>query len=537
LAKQIVLLSGRVSSGKSTLCTNLVQRFGVHPVKTKDVIARLAVEIEHERGAMQDYGELLDRRTKGGWVRDELTRVTETLDDDAVIVVDAVRIANQIESVRKAYGHRVFHIHLEAPEDVLAKRYKKRKHEKNFKEFSTYAKVLENKTEQQVETLADIADVVIKTDRCTKADVVVRAASHLGLYGREYLRLVDVLVGGEYGSEGKGHIASYLAGEYDLLVRVGGPNAGHKVFEDPVPYTHHQLPSGTRFSEARLLIGPGAVVNAEKLLKEIADCNVDRERLSIDPQVMIITKDDIAAEEGLVKSIGSTGQGVGNATARRILKRGDDGLKLARHIPELRPFIRPACDVLDKAFFERKRVFVEGTQGTGLSLFHGHYPHVTSRDTTVAGCLSEAGISPSRVRRVVMVVRSYPIRVQDPSKSTSGPMSQELKWTEISRRSRVPLSELQKTEKTSTTNRKRRVGEFDWELLRKAASLNGPTDIALTFSDYISVANRNARRFEQLSEETIRFIEEVERVAGAPVSLISTRFESRSIIDRRAWYA
>jgi adenylosuccinate synthase len=116
-------------------------------------------------------------------------------------------------------------------------------------------------------------------------------------------------------------------------------------------------------------------------------------------------------------------------------------------------------------------------------------------------------------------------------------MSQELKWTEISRRSRVPLSELQKTEKTSTTNRKRRVGEFDWELLRKAASLNGPTDIALTFSDYISVANRNARRFEQLSEETIRFIEEVERVAGAPVSLISTRFESRSIIDRRAWYA
>jgi adenylate kinase family enzyme len=102
LAKQIVLLSGRVSSGKSTLCTNLVQRFGVHPVKTKDVIARLAGEIEHERGAMQEYGELLDRRTKGGWVRDELTKVTESLDDNAVIIVDAVRIADQIEGVRKA---------------------------------------------------------------------------------------------------------------------------------------------------------------------------------------------------------------------------------------------------------------------------------------------------------------------------------------------------------------------------------------------------------------------------------------------------
>jgi adenylosuccinate synthase len=250
---------------------------------------------------------------------------------------------------------------------------------------------------------------------------------------------------------------------------------------------------------------------------------------------MIINKRDIAAEQGLVNKIGSTGQGVGSATARRILKRDDDRTKLARDNPELRPFIRPACDVLDKAFFERQRVFVEGTQGTGLSLYHGDYPHVTSRDTTVAGCLSEAGISPSRVRRVIMVVRSYPIRVQDPAGSTSGRMSQELSWSEISRRSNVPLSELRRTEKTSTTDRKRRVAEFDWELLRRAASLNGPTDVALTFSDYLSVKNRDARRFEQLSEETIRFIEEIERVAGAPVSLISTRFHSRSIIDRRSW--
>jgi len=114
-------------------------------------------------------------------------------------------------------------------------------------------------------------------------------------------------------------------------------------------------------------------------------------------------------------------------------------------------------------------------------------------------------------------------------------MSQELSWSEISRQSNVPLSELRRTEKTSTTDRKRRVAEFDWELLRRAASLNGPTDVALTFSDYLSVKNRDARRFEQLSEETIRFIEEIERVAGAPVSLISTRFHSRSIIDRRSW--
>jgi adenylosuccinate synthase len=180
-------------------------------------------------------------------------------------------------------------------------------------------------------------------------------------------------------------------------------------------------------------------------------------------------------------------------------------------------------------------VLLEGTQGTGLSLHHGFYPHVTSRDTTVSGCLAEAGIAALRVRRVLMVCRTYPIRVQSPKGATSGPMSKDLSWAEIARRSRLPLKKLLSSEKTSTTKRRRRVGEFDWDLLRKAASLNAPTDIALTFTDYISSTNRNARRFEQLTQETIRFVHEIERVAGAAVSLIATRFHSRSIIDRRAW--
>jgi len=114
-------------------------------------------------------------------------------------------------------------------------------------------------------------------------------------------------------------------------------------------------------------------------------------------------------------------------------------------------------------------------------------------------------------------------------------MSRELKWKDIADRSNVPLTELLEKEKGSRTHRRRRVAEFDWSLLRRAASLNGPTDIALTFVDYLSVQNRAARRFEQLTQDTIRFIEEVERVAQAPVSLISTRFHFRSIIDRRSW--
>jgi adenylosuccinate synthase len=295
------------------------------------------------------------------------------------------------------------------------------------------------------------------------------------------------------------------------------------------------------------------------LLKEIGDCQVDTNRLSIDPQAMIIEEDDRRGEAGLVTDIASTGQGVGWATARRIIGRGgytisneavkrksskrrernleDIRVRLAKDIKELRPFIRPTYEELEKAFSTGKKIFLEGTQGTGLSLYHGMYPHVTSRDTTVAGCLAEAGISPSRVRKVIMVCRTYPIRVGNAPTSgkTSGPMSQEIKLKDIARRSHITLKELNKTERTSTTNRERRISEFDWSLIRKAASLNAPTDISLSFVDYIDVENRKARRFEQLTDETIRFIEEVERVTTAPVSLITTRFHSRSIIDRRTW--
>lgn len=180
---------------------------------------------------------------------------------------------------------------------------------------------------------------------------------------------------------------------------------------------------------------------------------------------------------------------------------------------------------------------IEGTQGPGLSLYHGTYPHVTSRDTSVSGALSEAGVPPARIRKVIMTCRSYPIRVQSPQAKgkTSGDMGIEIDWKTVSNRSHVSLNQLKTTERTSTTNRDRRVAEFNWSMLRRAAALNGPTDIALTFADYISSQNEKARRFDQLTSETITFIEEIERVAAAPVSLISTRFGFRSIIDRRAW--
>ena len=387
-----------------------------------------------------------------------------------------------------------------------------------------------------MESLRKIADIVIDTHRCTAIDVLIRATSHLGLFGRGYTPAVDVLVGGQWGSEGKGHVASYLAQEYDVLVRVGGPNAGHTVYRTSKPITHYQLPSGTRECEALIVIGPGAVLNVTTLSKEIMDAEFSTDRLRIDPQAMIIESADIEFEDAQLIDIGSTKQGVGAATARKILRTAaNPQVRLARDIPELEPYIDKTWKVLDEAYRQGDKVLLEGTQGTGLSLHHGDYPYVTSRDTTVSGCLAEAGIAPSRVRRTIMVVRTYPIRVG--GKEHSGPMGSKLSFAELARRSGHSVTSLQKAERTSTTGRPRRLSEFNWLLLRHSASLNGPTDIALSFADYICKGNEQARRFEQLTSETINFVEEVERVACAPVSLIVTRFKhsSRSIIDRRHW--
>lgn len=489
---------------------------------------------------MQEAGEGLDRATKGAWVLEALRKhlgADGEHQSEAIVVLDSVRIAGQIEAIRRGYGNRVLHLHLDAPIPVLSARYRKRPRSA-IQELKSYSQVLANRTERGVKALAGMADVVMWTDRCTEEDVLLRAASHAGLFGKNFERVVDVIVGGQYGSEGKGQVAAYMAPEYDLLVRVGGPNAGHTVWQDPAPYTFHHLPSGSNSnSRAELAIGAGAVINVKTLLKEIADCQVERDRLFIDPQAMVITDADIAAEKRYRDTMGSTAQGVGQATARRILDRDRrrSACTIAENVKELTPFVRPVTEALDRHFRTGSAVMLEGTQGTGLSLFHGRYPYVTSRDTTVAGCLADAGISPSRVRKVVMVCRTYPIRVESPKGATSGPMSREIDWRDVSHRSLVPLPELRKTEVTSTTKRKRRVSEFDWALLRRSASLNAPTDIALTFADYLDIRNRRASRVEQLSKDTVQFIEEVQRVATAPVSLISVRFHSRGIIDRRQW--
>jgi adenylosuccinate synthase len=299
-------------------------------------------------------------------------------------------------------------------------------------------------------------------------------------------------------------------------------------------HVQHHLPSGATVSSARLLLSAGAVIRVETLLDEIASSRVEMERLTIDRQAVIITDHHIESEAGLRKSIGSTGQGVGYATAGRITGR-EKNCVLARDVAELEPYLGEGIEVLEEVMRAGGRILVEGTQGSALSLHHGSFPHVTSRDTNASGILAESGVPPHRVRRVIMVVRTYPIRVASPVNATSGPIGTEIDWEIVAARSGLELDGLLEQEHTTTTKKLRRVAEFDWELLRRSSMLNSPTDIALTFVDQIDGRNLNARRFEQLTDETIRLVHEIESVTGAPVTLISTRFHRRSVIDRRAW--
>ena len=532
---RVVILSGPICSGKSSLAKLLQSKYEADCIKTRDLIVAAKPKAAKTRRGLQRAGNALDKSFGPQWIVNQLYR---QIDDrggataEGLYVVDSVRKEEQISAIRDAYGPAVHHIHLDAEASELRSRYEQRYGDG----ADDYGVVSRERTESGVRALEKIADIVVRTDRCTQESILVRAISLLGLYVRHSVPLVDVLVGGQFGSEGKGNIVAHVAPEYDLLVRVGGPNAGHKVFAEPGPEVYFHLPAGTgRATNARLLLGAGAVIYPKKLMEEIAKSQVEAERLSIDPQAMIIEDVDIEVERQALASIGSTTQGVGAASARKITGRGsygvDMGLRLAKDVEELRPFIRESQDVLEGCYLRGQRILLEGTQGTGLSIHHGWYPHVTSRETSVSGCLADAGIAPTYVNRVVMVCRTFPIRVGGPS----GPMGIELTYEDLSQRSGLKEEELLRIEKTTTTRRQRRLGEFDWWELKRAVQLNGPTDLALTFVDYLTKANRKAYRYEQLSEDTLRFVEEVERVSGRPVSLISTDFNWRNVIDRRNW--
>lgn len=524
--RYLIILSGQIASGKSSLCSQLVSRFGAIVLSTRRILEEKLLAddptLGASRAALQAAGQELDAETHGVWVVDLLRKAVEDLPGEAIVVLDCARTLDQASALKKAFGDDSRHVHLKAVSFLRKRRYDSRR-EMTFEE-TPFELASENEVEKRVPDLAAVADVVIDTNTTDALGVLAQSVAGLGFYPKAPTQLVDVIVGAQYGSEGKGNICAHLANDYQVLMRVGGPNAGHMVAEPPYKYV--QLPSGTKTNrDAKLLIGAGATLWLPQVLKEIDDCDLTADRLSIDPQAIIIEPLDREMEEQSLEVIGSTKQGVGVATARKIVGRGSGPqfgapVRLARQIPELKDFIRCTKRELEKAYVAGHRIMLEGTQGTDLSIHHGPYPHVTSRDTTTSGCLADAGIAPNRVRKVIMVTRTYPIRVG----GTSGPMMKEIDAQTIALRSKLPVESIQKTEVGTVSGKSRRIGEFDWEQLRRASVINGATDIALTFVDYLDAANAKAKAFENLSAATQAFVARVETVANAPVTLLSVGF-------------
>ena len=284
-----MLISGPVCSGKSSLVAQLHAEHDARVVKTKDLILRMSPRTTPERRKLQLAGQRLDRADGGAWVAEALQRTIDVATvagtPKGLFVVDSIRIPGQLDAVRRAYGAEVHHIHLSASAEELRTRYEERQRAEDAS--VPYDRLKSNRTEKKIEGLAALADIVVRTDKCSKGAVLVRATALLNLYPRSSEALVDVLIGGQYGSEGKGNIVRHIAPEYDLLVRVGGPNAGHQVYAEPTPEKYFHLPSGTgRAPNAQLLLGPGAVIYPPKLLEEIAmhkvSADVDHRRAGDD---------------------------------------------------------------------------------------------------------------------------------------------------------------------------------------------------------------------------------------------------------------
>jgi adenylosuccinate synthase len=534
--RYIFVFSGPIAVGKSSVIEELLKRFPGARLSTRQALLS-RTGASNERGALQKAGDDLDDSTDGAWVAEEAEKIAAQLGDDEILVVDSARKTIQLKHLKEKFGPKVVHVHLTAAESVLSDRYLKRAAE--LREFETYEEVRASKTEASVGELQEVADVVANNERIPPEAVLTDTIAKLGLVSTKVEPLVDVVVGAQYGSEGKGNICAHLAKEYDVLMRVGGPNAGHKVANPPYKYV--QIPSGTGSKpDAKILIGAGTTIWVPRILKEILDWGLTPDRIAIDPQAMIIHQSDRDWEAEALESIGSTKQGVGVAAARKIIGRDlkrhlRAQVQLAEKVDELKPYIRDTKAELERAYAAGHRILLEGTQGTDLSIHHGIYPHVTSRETTVSGCLSDAGISPRRVRKVAMVTRTYPIRVGSPPDGDSGDLPCEIDFQTIADRSGLARDNIEKTEVGTVSGNTRRIAEFNLERVRRSAVINGATDIALTFADYLDARNQNATAFDQLTDETKEFIAVIERVTGVSVTLVSKGFKGHAVLDRRNW--
>jgi adenylosuccinate synthase len=302
---------------------------------------------------------------------------------------------------------------------------------------------------------------------------------------------VTVIVGGQFGSEGKGKVAHYLAREQraTIAIRVGGSNSGHTAIDRfGIPRVFRVLPTPALVDEVTCVLGAGTYIDVEVLLSEIKVAQLPAERLRIDPNAYVITDEHkkIESQWGLRERIGSTQSGTGAAVVDRIFRRS--ATHLAQYDPRLIEFVKPTRPFLRSALKRGEHVIIEGTQGFGLSLLHSPYfPKATSRDTTAAGFIAEAGLSPLDVGEIVLVLRAFPIRVP----GDSGDLPQEIDWDTVAWEGGWETNLI---EHTSVTDQIRRVARFDPMIVQGAIEINLPTQIILNHADYFDFQSHKSGR-------------------------------------------
>lgn len=299
---------------------------------------------------------------------------------------------------------------------------------------------------------------------------------------------IHVVVGGQFGSEAKGHIAAQLHRSRKIhhAVRVGGPNAGHSAVDaNGQVWALRTIPVAAVVDpDCQLVIARGSEVDPEVLYDELdrleAAGHRVAHRLVVDAQATILEKRHVEQEGGekLQERLGSTAKGIGAARSDRIMRTA----LLADQIIDMDLIHPHTAAMLQYAHRDGENILIEGTQGYGLGLHAGHYPHCTSNNCAAVDFISQAGIQPLNLTHNWVVYRTYPIRVA----GNSGGMYLETDWDTLAAKSGGYIQ----AERTTVTKKIRRVGEWDSMLAIMALDANGGRDYpnihpVLTFVDYL----------------------------------------------------
>ena len=320
----------------------------------------------------------------------------------------------------------------------------------------------------------------------------------------------DVVVGIQWGDEGKGKIVDNLARDYDIVVRYqGGHNAGHTVVADGKKIGLHLVPSGILCDKVLNLIGNGVVLNAKAFLEEIAQFGEAKNRVFISPKAHLILPCheliDKARESDEKNAIGTTCKGIGPAYTDKVGRVGfrvgdlcdierflarlktrwdsiqglnlpnfsDVEVEIRDYAKQLKPFIKDTNAILWEAIENNKRILLEGAQGSMLDIDHGTYPFVTSSTTLTAGACSGSGIAPKDIGEVIGIAKAYCTRVG------KGPFPSEDLGEDGAK------LQQKGAEFGVTTGRVRRCGWFDAVAAKYTIRLNGVSKIAIMKLDVL----------------------------------------------------